>query len=338
LTKFTYKWKLTDLENVPKNGLKVFSCFACGGGSTMGYKMSGFDVIGANEIDPEMAAIYKLNHNPKHLYVEDIRMFRKRDGLPEDLFNLDILDGSPPCSSFSMAGNREKDWGKKKVFKEGQASQVLDDLFFDFIELARKLRPKVVIAENVKGMLVGNAKGYVKQIIQAFKLAGYEVQLFLLNGATMGLPQRRERVFFVANRMSYPKLKLNFNEKPIAVKKAFSEIKDINYKGKSREKSTLLPIWRKCLPGESFGKYNNGSAFSQTKLSRDTPSRTITANNDLWHFDSPRQLSKYEYCVLSSYPIDYKFKSNDSAGYQIGMSVPPLMMHRISEQILNQWF
>jgi hypothetical protein len=50
--------------------------------------------------------------------------------IPADLFELDILDGSPPCSSFSMAGSREKAWGEKKKFREGQAHQVLDDSFF----------------------------------------------------------------------------------------------------------------------------------------------------------------------------------------------------------------
>ena len=194
---FTYKWNLSDLKEVPKNGYKVFSCFACGGGSTMGYKMSGFEVIGCNEIDPEMMSIYKKNHNPKHTFLESIETFKLRKDLPKELYNLDILDGSPPCSSFSMAGSREKAWGKKKKFREGQAEQVLDDLFFHYIDLAKKLQPKIVVAENVKGMLQGNAKGYVKQIINLFNVAGYNVQLFLLNGATMGLPQKRERVFFV---------------------------------------------------------------------------------------------------------------------------------------------
>ena len=68
MTRFTYKWKLTDLEKVEKNGLKVFSCFSCGGGSTMGYKMSGFEVIGCNEIDPEMMEIYKKNHKIKLIF------------------------------------------------------------------------------------------------------------------------------------------------------------------------------------------------------------------------------------------------------------------------------
>ena len=78
---------------------------------------------------------------------------------------MDILDGSPPCSTFSIAGNREKDWGKEKKFREGQSAQVLDTLFFDFIALARVLQPKVVVAENVKGLLMGSAIDYIKILI-----------------------------------------------------------------------------------------------------------------------------------------------------------------------------
>lgn len=132
---FNYRWKLTDAV-FPKNKGKVFSCFACGGGSTMGYKLAGFDVIGINEIDPRMAELYRKNHNPKYAFIEGIQTFKNRSDLPKELYELDILDGSPPCSSFSMSGNREK-IGKEKKFKEGQAEQVLDTLFFDFIELTK---------------------------------------------------------------------------------------------------------------------------------------------------------------------------------------------------------
>jgi len=335
-----YKWNLTDLDKVKKNGLKVFSCFACGGGSTMGYKLAGFDVVGANEIDPEMAWHYKTNHNPKHYYLEDIRMFRRREDLPKELYDLDVLDGSPPCSSFSMAGSREKGWGKKKVFREGQSAQVLDDLFFDFIELTRKLQPKVVIAENVKGMLNGNAKGYVKQIISLFNVCGYDVQLFLLNAASMGVPQMRERVFFICKRkdLNWPNLKLGFNHKMISVKEAFDSIQDINFKGKSKETSSLVEIWKKCRAGDSFGKYNNGSGFSQHKIAIGLPSRTITASSDSWHFESPRSLSSFEFCVLGSYPLDYKFKDEKSANYLVGMSVPPLMTYGVAKSVYEQWF
>ena len=175
---FPYRWKISE-TNFTKDKGTVFSCFACGGGSSFGYKLAGFDVIGCNEIDPKMMAAYKANHNPKYAYLEPIQTFKLRDDLPQELYELDILDGSPPCSSFSMAGNREKDWGKEKKFREGQAEQVLDTLFFDFIDLAKKLQPKVVVAENVKGLLLGEAKKYVREIYAQFDEAGYYIQHFL---------------------------------------------------------------------------------------------------------------------------------------------------------------
>ena len=92
--------------------------------------------------------------------------------------------------------------------------------------MASKLQPKVIIAENVKGMLQGNAKVYVKRIKYEFEQAGYKVQLFLLNAASMGVPQKRERVFFVCQRndLNLPKLKLDFNEKVIL----FKDVKEID--------------------------------------------------------------------------------------------------------------
>src|SRR5690606_26513037 len=114
---------------------------------------------------------------------------------------------------------REKKWGTASKFREGQAVQNLDDLFFEFIDVVKKLQPKVVVAENVKGLLIGNAKGYVKQIFKKFNEAGYSVQLFLLNAAFMGVPQKRERTFFIANRLN-KNINLNFNEACIPIKNA----------------------------------------------------------------------------------------------------------------------
>ena len=98
----------------------------------MGYKLAGYDVIGCCEIDPRVMAVYKANNHPKYPYLMDVRQFVDipNEELPPELFNLDILDGSPPCSVFSTAGDREKAWNKEKVFREGQAKQKLDDLFF----------------------------------------------------------------------------------------------------------------------------------------------------------------------------------------------------------------
>ena len=211
--RFPYKWNLTDgypAKGIESNGLKVFGTFICGGGSTMGYKLAGYTHLGGVEIDPQVADIYKTNHNPKYLYNQDIREFNKINDLPEELYNLDLLDGSPPCSTFSMAGSREKAWGKEKQFREGQAIQTLDDLVFEYCKTIIKLQPKVFLLENVKGIILGNAKAYSKKIIQTMEQAGYKVQIFLLNAASMGVPQRRERVFFIGYKkeLNYKPLRL----------------------------------------------------------------------------------------------------------------------------------
>jgi DNA (cytosine-5)-methyltransferase 1 len=261
--------------------------------------------------------------------------------LPDELYNLDILDGSPPCSTFSMAGSRDNAFKKEKVFREGQAKQVLSDLFFDWIKLVDKLQPKVAIAENVKGMLAGNAKAYTKKILQELDKIGYEVQLFLVNAKDVGLPQARERVFFICKRkdLKLPKMKLAFNDKEVGVKTAFDRIKDINYKGSDQTKSINFKYWEMCKPGESFKKYHpKGSLFSLYKMPLDKPSCTITAtSNNFYHWESMRNLSKYELCMLGSYPIDYDFLDNEP-GYLIGMSVPPILAGRIAQEVAKQIF
>jgi DNA (cytosine-5)-methyltransferase 1 len=326
--RFSYKWYLKD--GYPQsNGLKVFGTFICGGGSTMGYKLAGFEHLGGVEIDPPIADVYKTNHNPKYLFVEDIREFAKRTEFPEDLYNLDILDGSPPCSSFSMAGNREKDWGKTKVFREGQAEQRLDDLFFDYIALAKKLQPKVVIAENVKGLIQGNAKSYVHKIKKEFEAAGYKVQLFLLNAASMGVPQKRERVFFICQRndLNYPKLELKFSEESIT----FEKIDEGIIISKELSKG-FLNDWVNAKIGGSVGKF-----FSNQKVNPKDILNTIASGTYKFHWKQPREISKNEFCQCGSYPLDYNFKKIEPK-YLIGMSVPPVMTAQIATEIYNQWF
>lgn len=81
----------------------------------MGYKLAGFDVLGCNEIDPKINAMYVKNHNPKYNFNCDIRDLINTK-LSDELYDLDILDGSPPCSVFSMSGKREKGWRIEKNF------------------------------------------------------------------------------------------------------------------------------------------------------------------------------------------------------------------------------
>jgi DNA (cytosine-5)-methyltransferase 1 len=347
-----YNWKLSE-ANFTKDKGKVFSCFACGGGSTMGYKLAGFDVIGHNDIDPKMVEVYKENHKPKYSFLESITTFAKRKDLPKELYNLDILDGSPPCSSFSMAGNREKDWGKEKKFREGQELQVLDTLFFDFIDLAKELQPKVVVAENVKGLLLGEAKKYVIEIYKAFEEAGYTCQHFLLNASKMGVPQRRERVFFIALRKDLapkflesvdmftelPKIELEFNERKII----FEEIRDYSGNIDRPLKGKSIPLtWEQrkfgdldfsCTTKRETGK---DKLFSYNYIYNHKVLNTITAKDCNVLFDEPRYLNNIENQKAGSYPLDYNFL-DVKPHYLIGMSVPPLMTGKIAEQIYKQW-
>ena len=73
--RFPWKWFLRDIPNITKNGRTVFSCFSCGGGSSMGYKLAGYTVLGNCEIDPDMNTIYNANHHPRYSFLMDIRDF-----------------------------------------------------------------------------------------------------------------------------------------------------------------------------------------------------------------------------------------------------------------------
>lgn len=353
--KFKYEWYLKEgypAEGINYHGKKVFSCFACGGGSTMGYKLAGYDVIGFNEFDPKKAESYILNHNPKFSFIEAIQTFKDRDDLPEELYNLDILDGSPPCSSFSIAGVREKYWGKEKTYGENNIVQVFDTLFFDFIDLAKKLQPKVVVAENVKGLLLGNARQYLTKILKEFDKAGYDIQYKLLDSSKMGVPQKRERVFFYGLRkdLSKPFLKQNglfekkpflnleFNEPTILFSDIFTDYTDRPLSKK------MLEIWNLRKFGDTDFSNINEREFKKPNLNfnhkfiymNDSTINTITASDQCVLFDYPRYRNFHELSKSSSYPMDYNFGKNNKV-IMIGRAVPPVMMAQLSNRIYEGW-
>lgn len=337
---FPWKWNLSDLKSVPKNGKTVFTCFSCGGGSSMGYKLAGYTVLGNCEIDPKMMEVYKTNHYPKYSYLMDIRDFVKLPDseIPEELKNLDILDGSPPCSVFSTAGSREDGWNTEKVFREGQAAQRLDDLFFYFIEVARKLQPKVIVAENVKGLLLGNAKGYVNEIIKAFDLAGYKVQIFLLNSSRMGVPQKRERVFFIAHRkdLNYPKIKMEFNENPILFGDVRNETGDF-----SRNTEMKIRLQKYYKNGdkdmEDINKRIGKTGGFSVPIVKDTDvSPTVTSSAQFFRETDKLHYHSKDFINTTTFPQDYNF-IDQSVQYICGMSVPPVMMAQVARQIWRQW-
>lgn len=361
---FNYKWNLKDLENVKPNGLTVFSCFAGGGGSSQGYKMAGYDVIGCNEIDPRQMEIYKHNLKPKYSYLEDIRTFRLRDDLPRELFELDILDASFPCSLFSSANLKADDKkGKEVKFREGQASQVLDDLAFETIKLVTKLQPKVCVFENVKGLLQEKNKWYVEQIYSQFANIGYKICHHLINCADLGVPQKRERVFFFAVRedVEVPTSDLFGREPEMIItplmdyktvgevthcfKRKHITLGDIEHDnlGKSQTEYTmgLMKHYKDgdCSLGDINQRINDKvNGFSYFIIKNSTVVNTLRAGSCdyIKVEDNCLNLSDYELLQIGSWSQDYDFKKQKVI-YVLGMSVPPLAMYRISKEIEKQW-
>ena len=330
-----YEWTLKGTK-FKKNRGTVFSCFSGGGGSSLGYKLAGFDVIGCNELDPRMMDTYLANNKPKYAYCESITDFRKRRKLPPELFNLDILDGSPPCSSFSMVGSREKDWGKKKKFREGQAAQVLDTLFFEFIRLAKRLQPKIIVAENVKGLIQGKARAYADRITSDMEMAGYKVKIYLLDASKMGVPQKRERVFFVGVRkdLNLAAPILEFCDKPVP----FKLIRQNVPKRLWSISPACEDLYHLVKPGEAFSKaHPKGHFFSSKRLHKNKVISTILPKScfELHDHKHPRRIILKEGQLAQTFPLDYDFRK-ERPFYVIGMSVPPLMTARVAIEVYKQ--
>lgn len=326
MPKFKYKWRLSDgypAKGVKYHGTTVFSTFSCGGGSSMGYKLAGYDVVAANDIDPKMQMVYEANHKPNQYILSDVRDLLDRDDLPE----VDLLDSSPPCTSFSIAGRWTKDWGVEKKYKEGQKVQVLDDLFFETIKLVEKMQPKVFVGENVERITQGKAIQYTREIVKQLNAIGYTCQVFVLNSADMGMPQRRKRAFFIANRLG-KKINLSFNEKHVTLREISDESDT-----ESNLTETYKKYWAEAALEQPVGKF-----AARRKLSYDNVPRTATATHVNYHPKYPRELNLKEQLKVSSWPEDYDF-CGLKPHYIMGMSVPPVFManvaHEIYEQILK---
>lgn len=192
---------MAEIAALPWNGYSVVSTFSGCGGSCLGFEMAGYRVLWANEFIPAAQEVYRLNHPNVILSTADIRQVQ-----PEEILaaigkargEVDVLEGSPPCASFSTAGKREAGWGK--VRKYSDTTQRVDDLFFEYARILDGLQPKVFVAENVSGLVKGTAKGYFLEILRALKACGYNVKAQLLDAQWLGVPQTRQRIIFIGVR------------------------------------------------------------------------------------------------------------------------------------------
>ena len=152
--------------------------------------MAGFRELLAVEWDEHAVETFKANFPDVPVWRGDIAKLSIEEclrltGLQPG--ELDVLDGSPPCQGFSTAGRRKMDDGRNQLFQE-------------YVRLLRGLRPKVLVMENVSGMVKGKMKLIFVEILRELKASGYKVSARLMNAMYFGVPQSRERMIFIGVR------------------------------------------------------------------------------------------------------------------------------------------
>ncbi len=330
---------MAEVNALPWNGYTVASTFSGGGGSCTGYRMAGYRVAYANEFIESARETYKANHAASFLDPRDIRQVTPESVLEAigiKAGELDLFDGSPPCSAFSTAGAREKGWGKAKGYSD-DATQVVDDLFFEYARLLRGIRPKVFVAENVSGLVKGTAKGYFKLILEELRSCGYDVRAALLDAKWLGVPQSRSRLIFVGVRSdlgvapSHPKpLQYLYT-----IRDAIEGLEAPVEADSRMDRYAVAGEWRKLAPGGQSEKY-----FQLVRSHPDKPVGTITATAgqagaaSVSHPWECRKFSVAETKRLSGFPDDYVLAGDYRQKIErMGRSVPPLMMRAVAAHI-----
>jgi DNA (cytosine-5)-methyltransferase 1 len=332
---------MDEIGAIPWNGYSVVSTFSGCGGSCLGFEMAGFKVVWANEFIPAAQEVYRLNHPGTCLNTEDIR-----EVTPESILEatglgvgeLDVMEGSPPCASFSLAGKREEHWGQVKPYSD--TKQRTDDLFWEYIRLVNGLQPRVFVAENVAGLVRGVSKGYFKQILSEFKKCGYNVQCQVLDAQWLGVPQARKRVIFMGVREDlgldpvFPKpLPYYYSVREAIPVDLFR--RRIVEPESSIEGYAIGREWEKLRPGESSSRYMN-----LIRPSLDKPSPTVTQTGritgaaSVTHPTEKRKFSIAELKRICAFPDDFQLTGTYSKQWErLGRAVPPVMMRAVAESI-----
>ncbi len=198
-----YRYTLDDLKESSDRKLFTYiSFFAGGGGSSAGYKLAGGDCKFVNEFQQVAVDTYLANWPGTPHICGDIKnvtgkQIMEMTGIKK--YELDILDGSPPCPPFSMSGTKKKGWNKEKT-AYGMKQKNIEDLTWEMIRIADEMKPKVIICENVKGLTMDYARDHLNRMVADFEALGYSTTYKVLNGIHFGVPQKRQRVFIVSVR------------------------------------------------------------------------------------------------------------------------------------------
>ena len=309
----------------------VISTFAGCGGSSLGYKMAGFKELLAVEWDDNAVETFKLNFPEVPVYHGDIakltgaECMKLAGGIKPG--ELDVLDGSPPCQGFSMAGKRKYDDPRNSLFKE-------------YARLLAELQPKAFVMENVTGMIEGHMKQAYLKIMATLRGCGYTAKGEVLNAMYYGVPQSRQRVIIVGVRNdlgiepSHPKPKT----KPITVREAFNNVPPgLRYELSGKKQIEYVA---KMKPGDSFADaLGKTYGYDTERLAYDKPAPTIkkslgSSRLGFIHPEHPRRITIAELKRLGSFPDEYRLTGKfEEQWARIGNSVPPLLMKAIATHI-----
>ncbi|MFH1745025.1 MAG: DNA (cytosine-5-)-methyltransferase [bacterium] len=207
------------------NTKNVLDLFCGSGGLSKGFEWAGFNIVAANDNFNYACETYKNNHKKTILIEGDIT----NKDVKEKLYNsikgkkIDIIIGGPPCQGFSYAGKRIVDDPRNFLFKE-------------FVEVVKKIKPKVILVENVEGILTSNNGKTFESIKESFSDLGYKMHGKKMHAVKFGVPQKRKRVVMIGVLSGnpedcYPEEIITDEARYISVKDAISNLPSIKVNG-----------------------------------------------------------------------------------------------------------
>lgn len=327
---------------------KVIELFAGAGGLALGLEKAGFKTIGLVEIDNSASETLRKNRPQWNVLNEDITKISSQN--LEKIFNikreeLDLLSGGYPCQSFSFAGNRKG------------INDTRGTMFYHYAIFLKKLKPKMFLAENVKGLVSHDKGKTLETMLKIFSEIGYDVSWRILNAWDYGVAQKRQRIVIIGIRNDLVKncvyeFPIKNIYKPVLndVLHGVPKSEGIKYSKAKYDIMKLIPqgeYW-KSLPDEIARDYMKSCYFmggGRTGIARRIswfePCLTLTCSpsqkqTERCHPEETRPFTIREYARIQSFPDDWKFVGSISNQYkQIGNAVPVELAKKIGFSIIR---